>query len=68
MTLQVTSILTLMLVTGVAFAQPQQWPYGPYDKLNPTRIIPPMKIAPPKAKGVVIVSVSTNSGNIKLKR
>jgi hypothetical protein len=61
MMFRLTSIFVVVLVAVAAFAQSQQWIYGPYDKLIPKRIVPHLKMTPPRAEGTAIISTSTNS-------
>ena len=65
MRLRLTSIFVVMLVAVAAFAQSQQWSYGPYDKLIPKRIITQPKRTPPRAVGIAIISKGTNSVSSK---
>jgi hypothetical protein len=64
MRLRLTSIFVVMLVAVAAFAQSQQWSYGPYDKLIPKRIVTHTKITP-QAVGIAIISKGTNSVSSK---
>jgi hypothetical protein len=65
MMFRLTSIFVVMLVAVVAFGQSQPWGYGPYDKLNPKRIVTHPKMTPPRGVGIAIVSPSTNSASSK---